>query len=38
MLFGLLAGLVARAITPGRQAAGCLPTLAVVGFARAAGC
>ncbi|MBA2360242.1 MAG: GlsB/YeaQ/YmgE family stress response membrane protein [Actinobacteria bacterium] len=29
ILFGMLAGLVARAITPGRQAAGCLPTLAV---------
>ena len=29
ILFGLLAGLVARAVTPGRQAAGCLPTLAV---------
>ena len=29
LLFGLLAGLVARAVTPGRQAAGCLPTLAV---------
>ena len=28
-LFGLLAGLVARAVTPGRQAIGCLPTLAV---------
>ena len=27
--FGLLAGLVARAVTPGRQAIGCLPTLAV---------
>jgi uncharacterized membrane protein YeaQ/YmgE (transglycosylase-associated protein family) len=29
LLFGLLAGLVARALTPGRQAIGCLPTLAV---------
>jgi uncharacterized membrane protein YeaQ/YmgE (transglycosylase-associated protein family) len=29
ILFGLLAGVVARAITPGRQAAGCIPTLAV---------
>ena len=29
ILFGLLAGVVARAVTPGRQAAGCLPTLAV---------
>ncbi len=29
ILFGLLAGLAARAITPGRQATGCLPTLAV---------
>lgn len=29
LLFGLLAGLVARAVTPGRQAIGCLPTLAV---------
>jgi uncharacterized membrane protein YeaQ/YmgE (transglycosylase-associated protein family) len=28
-LFGLLAGLVARAVTPGRQKIGCLPTLAV---------
>ena len=29
LLFGLLAGFVARAVTPGRQAIGCLPTLAV---------
>lgn len=29
IFFGLLAGFVARAITPGRQAAGCIPTLAV---------
>lgn len=29
VLFGLLAGFVARALTPGRQAIGCLPTLAV---------
>jgi len=29
LVFGLLAGLVARAVTPGRQAIGCLPTLAV---------
>lgn len=29
ILFGLLAGVVARAVTPGRHAAGCLPTLAV---------
>jgi uncharacterized membrane protein YeaQ/YmgE (transglycosylase-associated protein family) len=29
LLFGLLAGLVARMLTPGRQAIGCLPTLAV---------
>jgi uncharacterized membrane protein YeaQ/YmgE (transglycosylase-associated protein family) len=29
LLFGLLAGLVARAVTPGRQAIGCLPTIAV---------
>jgi uncharacterized membrane protein YeaQ/YmgE (transglycosylase-associated protein family) len=29
ILFGLLAGLVARALTPGRQRIGCLPTLAV---------
>jgi uncharacterized membrane protein YeaQ/YmgE (transglycosylase-associated protein family) len=28
-LFGLVAGLVARAVTPGRHAIGCLPTLAV---------
>jgi uncharacterized membrane protein YeaQ/YmgE (transglycosylase-associated protein family) len=28
-LFGLVAGLVARAVTPGRQAIGCLPTVAV---------
>jgi uncharacterized membrane protein YeaQ/YmgE (transglycosylase-associated protein family) len=29
LLFGLVAGLVARAVTPGRQAIGCLSTLAV---------
>ena len=29
LLFGLLAGLVARALTPGRHAIGCLPTIAV---------
>jgi uncharacterized membrane protein YeaQ/YmgE (transglycosylase-associated protein family) len=29
LAFGLIAGLVARAVTPGRQAIGCLPTLAV---------
>jgi uncharacterized membrane protein YeaQ/YmgE (transglycosylase-associated protein family) len=29
VLFGLLAGFVARAVTPGRQKIGCLPTLAV---------
>jgi uncharacterized membrane protein YeaQ/YmgE (transglycosylase-associated protein family) len=29
LLFGLVAGFVARALTPGRQAIGCLPTLAV---------
>jgi uncharacterized membrane protein YeaQ/YmgE (transglycosylase-associated protein family) len=29
LLFGLVAGLVARAATPGRQAIGCLPTIAV---------
>jgi uncharacterized membrane protein YeaQ/YmgE (transglycosylase-associated protein family) len=29
LLFGLLAGFVARALTPGRHAIGCLPTLAV---------
>ena len=29
VVFGLLAGLVARAVTPGRQAIGCLPTVAV---------
>ena len=29
LLFGLLAGLVARALTPGRQAIGCLPTMVV---------
>jgi uncharacterized membrane protein YeaQ/YmgE (transglycosylase-associated protein family) len=29
LLFGLVAGLVARALTPGRQAIGCLPTVAV---------
>ena len=29
LVFGLLAGIVARVVTPGRQAIGCLPTLAV---------
>jgi uncharacterized membrane protein YeaQ/YmgE (transglycosylase-associated protein family) len=29
LLFGLVAGLAARALTPGRQAIGCLPTVAV---------
>lgn len=29
LVFGLLAGLVARALTPGRHAIGCVPTLAV---------
>jgi uncharacterized membrane protein YeaQ/YmgE (transglycosylase-associated protein family) len=29
LVFGLLAGLVARLLTPGRQAIGCLPTIAV---------
>lgn len=29
LLFGLLAGFVARAVTPGRHSIGCLPTLAV---------
>jgi uncharacterized membrane protein YeaQ/YmgE (transglycosylase-associated protein family) len=29
LVFGLVAGLVARALTPGRQAIGCIPTLAV---------
>jgi uncharacterized membrane protein YeaQ/YmgE (transglycosylase-associated protein family) len=29
LLFGLFAGLVARLATPGRQAIGCLPTIAV---------
>jgi uncharacterized membrane protein YeaQ/YmgE (transglycosylase-associated protein family) len=29
VLFGLVAGLVARALTPGRQAIGCIPTVAV---------
>lgn len=29
LLFGLVAGLVARAVTPGRQAIGCLATIAV---------
>ena len=29
LVFGLVAGLVARAVTPGRQAIGCLPTVAV---------
>jgi uncharacterized membrane protein YeaQ/YmgE (transglycosylase-associated protein family) len=34
VVFGLVAGLVARAVTPGRQAIGCLPTV-VVGIAGA---
>jgi uncharacterized membrane protein YeaQ/YmgE (transglycosylase-associated protein family) len=29
LVFGLLAGAVARLVTPGRQAIGCLPTLAL---------
>ena len=29
ILFGLLAGAVARLLTPGRQVAGCFPTIAV---------
>jgi uncharacterized membrane protein YeaQ/YmgE (transglycosylase-associated protein family) len=29
ILFGLLAGAVARLVTPGRQVAGCLPTVVV---------
>jgi uncharacterized membrane protein YeaQ/YmgE (transglycosylase-associated protein family) len=29
LVFGLLAGAVARALTPGRHAIGCLPTLVV---------
>lgn len=29
LLFGLVAGAVARLVTPGRQAIGCLPTIAV---------
>ena len=29
LLFGLLAGLVARMLTPGRVVSGCLPTVAV---------
>jgi uncharacterized membrane protein YeaQ/YmgE (transglycosylase-associated protein family) len=29
LVFGLVAGLVARLVTPGRQSLGCLPTLAV---------
>jgi uncharacterized membrane protein YeaQ/YmgE (transglycosylase-associated protein family) len=29
LVFGLVAGLVARLLTPGRQAIGCLPTVAV---------
>ena len=29
VLFGLFAGLVARLVTPGRHAIGCLPTVAV---------
>ena len=29
LVFGLLAGFVARALTPGRHTIGCLPTLAV---------
>lgn len=29
LLFGLVAGFAARAVTPGRQSIGCLPTVAV---------
>ena len=29
LVFGLVAGLVARAVTPGRQAIGCIPTIVV---------
>jgi len=29
LLFGLIAGLAARMVTPGRHAIGCLPTIAV---------
>jgi uncharacterized membrane protein YeaQ/YmgE (transglycosylase-associated protein family) len=29
LAFGLLAGLIARIVTPGRQVSGCLPTIAV---------
>ena len=29
LVFGLFAGLVARLVTPGRQAIGCLPTIVV---------
>ena len=29
LVFGLVAGLVARLLTPGRQSIGCVPTLAV---------
>jgi uncharacterized membrane protein YeaQ/YmgE (transglycosylase-associated protein family) len=29
LVFGLLAGIVARVVTPGRQSIGCVPTLAV---------
>lgn len=29
LLFGLVAGFAARLVTPGRQAIGCLPTVAV---------
>jgi uncharacterized membrane protein YeaQ/YmgE (transglycosylase-associated protein family) len=29
LVFGLVAGAVARLVTPGRQAIGCLPTLAL---------
>jgi uncharacterized membrane protein YeaQ/YmgE (transglycosylase-associated protein family) len=29
LVFGILAGFVARAVTPGRHKIGCLPTLAV---------
>jgi uncharacterized membrane protein YeaQ/YmgE (transglycosylase-associated protein family) len=29
LVFGLVAGLVARLVTPGKQAIGCLPTIAV---------
>ena len=32
LLFGLVAGFVARLVTPGRQAIGCLPTLLAMPF------